>query len=111
MLADRRGTVMARAAGAKHLCVINRKRGFKDRGAVTVFANVGCQYVDRALARSAGAIMATNAVADNSRVIEDRRKPGACSVAVIALIVGRYVRRCFPGCLNTVVAARTTAGQ
>ena len=46
---------------------------YKRYGAVTVFADVGRLYVNRALARGRSTIVATNAVAHDARVIEDGR--------------------------------------
>lgn len=58
ILAGRLRTIVAGRAGSQNLIVVNRDHRFPDIGAVTIFADAGCQYMRRTLARSVGAVMA-----------------------------------------------------
>lgn len=68
--------------------MVDRKRRFKRRGAMAVFANVCCLHMERAFTCSARTIVAANAVSDDAGVVEDSREPGGNVVAVITLVVG-----------------------
>jgi len=70
VFASRNGAVMAGAAGAYHLRMIDGKRGRKHVGGMAVFANVGGLYVCRGLAGGVGAVMAVDAVTRDVNVIE-----------------------------------------
>lgn len=61
----RRNTIMAGAAGAQYLRVVDccgRRKGYC---AVAVLTDVCCLYVCRTLARGTGAIVAADAIAQN----------------------------------------------
>lgn len=55
------------------------------------------------------AIVATEAVSRDVRVVENGRRPKCARVAIVALVAGDYMPRRFSGCLNTVVAGTTAA--
>lgn len=103
-------TVMTGTTGTEYLSMVNQDGGFECHGAVAVFADVRSLHMRRAFAGSACAVVATDAISCNAAVIEDRRNPGGYIVAVITLVVRRYVSGCFPGSLNAIVTACTAAG-
>ena len=88
MFASCRHAVMAGAASTYDLRVVDRGDWNKRDRAVTVFANIACLYVGRALADRCSAIMATETVAENAGVVEIRREPARRIVTVLALIPG-----------------------
>lgn len=53
--------------------MVDRGDWNKRNRAVTVFADVGCLHVCRALASPGSAVMAADAVAENTGVVEIRR--------------------------------------
>jgi len=77
---------------------------------VTVIAGVATGNVGCVLAGCAQAIVAPNAIANDTAVIKNSREPGRRAVTIVALVVGGNVVRCFPGRLNAVVTAYTIAG-
>ncbi len=82
-----RDAVMAGAAGAQYLCVVDRDCGLECDSTVTVLANIGRLHVGRTLAGGGGAIVATDAVPGDASVIEHRREPRGNVVAIITLII------------------------
>jgi len=109
VFAGRCDAVMAGAAGAQHLCVVDRDRRLERDCAMAVLAYVCRLHMSRALARGVGAIVATNAVSDDARMIEYSWEPGSRAMAVVALVAGRDMSGSLPGRLDAVVAADTTA--
>ncbi len=73
VLAGCRDAVMARAAGADHLGVVNGKRGRKNIGVVAVLADITGLDMCRILTRGIGAIVTVDAVASDIDVIKIRR--------------------------------------
>ena len=73
MFASRRHAVMAGTACTQNLHVVDRDDGNKRNCAMAVFADVGCLHVCRALASPGSAVMAADAVAENTGVVEIRR--------------------------------------
>ena len=73
MFASRRHAVMAGTACTQNLRVVDRDDGNKRNCAMAVFADVGCLHVCRALASPGSAVMAADAVAENTGVVEIRR--------------------------------------
>lgn len=86
-LAGCRDAVVAGAAGAENLRVIDCGYGHKCHGTVTVFANIACLYVRRALARRGCAVVTTHTVTDYTGMVEDGRQPGRHGVAVVTLVI------------------------
>lgn len=86
MLARCRDAVMTGAASAEHLCMVHCDRGLECRRAVAVFADIACLQMSRTLSGSARAIVAADAVSDNTGVIENRGEPGGNVMAVVALV-------------------------
>ena len=84
MLANRGDAVVAGTASADHLGVIDSHRRCKDVGRVAIVTGVCRLNVGRALADRIRAVMAADAVASDSYVIEIRRQPANGAVAVIA---------------------------
>lgn len=68
-----RDAIMTRPAGAEDLRVVNACDRSECDGAVAVLADIRRLHMDRALTDSRYAVMAGNAVTDDSRVIEYRR--------------------------------------
>lgn len=73
MLADRGYPVMARSAGTKDLCVVNRNHRLKHRGVVAVFANRSRQNVCRTLADSGRAVVTTGTVSGDADMVKNGR--------------------------------------
>ena len=90
-----RETVVAGAAGADDLRVVDGKYGCPDIGRVAVLTDICRLNVSRALACRAAAVMAAYAIAGNTHVVETRRSPGGRRVTVVAGIAARDVRRVF----------------
>lgn len=107
----RRDAIMTGTTGAQDLCVIDRRGRCKGDGAVAVLANVGGLHVRRALPCRGSAVMAAHAVPSNARMVEYGREPGAHSMAVVALIVGRNMGWRLPGRLYSIVAADAASGD
>jgi len=84
-LAGRRRAVVAGEAGARDLRVIDACSRLPHRDDVAGLAARGRRNVSSVLARGAGAVMATHAVACNAAVIEPRGLPGRRAMAVVAL--------------------------
>jgi len=86
VFADRRDAVVTRAAGPNYLRVVDRNRGRKHSSVVAVFADNRCLYVRQTLADSGCSVVTTNAIVDNTGMIEQGREPTSCIVTVVALI-------------------------
>ena len=84
----RRSAVVAGAAGAQHLSVIDRRGRRKGDCAVAVLANIGGLHVCRALPCRGSTVVAAHAVSSDACVIEYGREPGAHSMAIVTLVVG-----------------------
>lgn len=104
-------TVMAGAARAQNLGVIDRRGRCKGDRAVAVLADIGRLHVCRGLARSGSAVVAAHAVPSNTCVIEYGREPGAHSMAIVALVVRRNMGWRLPGRLYSIVATDAAAGN
>ena len=83
MLANGGDAVVAGTASADHLGVIDSHRRCKDVGRVAIVTGVCRLNVGRALADRVRAVMAADAVASDSYVIEIRWQPANRTVAVI----------------------------
>ena len=55
--------------------------------------------------------MATNAIAHDARMVEHRRKPAGCAVAIVTLVVGRNMSWRLTRCLYAVVATVAATSQ
>jgi len=84
----RRSAIVAGAAGAQHLSVIDRRGRRKGDCAVAVLANIGGLHVCRALPCRGSTVVAAHAVSSDACVIEYGREPGAHSMAIVTLVVG-----------------------
>ena len=71
-------TVMAGAAGANDLSVVDRVNRYPGVRRMAVLANIGRLNMRQVLARSVGAVMAAGTVTRNIYVIEIRRQPADC---------------------------------
>jgi len=76
MFTGRRDAIMAGAASAQYLGVIDGKGGRPDIRRVAVLANIGCLYMCRRLAGGLRAIVAAHAIASDIDVVEVGRQPG-----------------------------------
>ena len=110
VLAQGQRAVVAREAGADHLCVIHLRRRLPACGRMTGLAGVARRQVTGVLARRVGAVVAAEAVAGDAVVAEPGgRLPRHRAVAHAALGRRGDVRRRFAGGLDVVVAARARA--
>ena len=96
--------VMAGAAGAEYLCVVDGVGRRPDDVVVAVRADVGGVDVRRVLARGLGAVVAADAIRGNVGVIEIRRYPGDRRVAVVAVGAAGDMRRVLAGGGRAVMA-------
>lgn len=96
--------VVARAAAAEHLRVIDagHRRERDDR--MAVLTDVCRQCMRRRLADRCDVVVAIDTLTRDVVVIEVRRRPARGRVAVVAGIAARDVCRMFPDCGYTVVA-------
>lgn len=111
VLAGCDNTIVARAASAQNLCVIDGDNRLKRNRIVTVFANIGGLHVNGTLAGGSRAVVTCHTIINDPQVVEHSRQPGRCVVTIVALVTGRYVRQRFPGSLNTVMTTNAAAGQ
>jgi len=79
-----RKTIMARAAGADHLSVIDRHDGCEYVRPMAVLANVRRVHVCRVLAGRFGAVMATKTIAADIDMVKVCWQPAERAVAVVA---------------------------
>ena len=103
--------VVTGAASTKYLCVIDSGYRRKSNRAVAVLTDVRCQHMNRALACGRRTVVAADTVINDANMIEYRRKPSGCNVAVVTLVAGRNVVRRFSCCLNIVVATDAASSQ
>jgi len=71
---------------------------------MAVGADIGRIDMGRVLARSIGAVVATDAIARDVRVIEVRRYPRDRRVAVVTIFTARDMSRVFAGRRQPIVA-------
>ncbi len=110
VFAGRRDAVMAGAASAQYLCVIDRKRGRPNIRRVAVLADIACLDVRRSFTCCINAIVAADAVARDVDVIEVRRQPGDRRMAVVAVVTASDVCRVFASCRDAIMTG-TAASQ
>lgn len=91
--------------------MVDRESRHKGHRIVAVLTDISRLHVGQTFTDGSNTVVATNAVSDDVRVIKDGRKPGGRVVAVVALIAGADMVRCFPGRLNAIVAAVTAASN
>ena len=96
--------VMAAAAGAHYLDVVDGVDRRKRVGVVAIFADIGRRNMCRVLADGIRAVVAARATVDDVRVIEVRRRPANCRVTVVAGIAGGQVCRVLAYCGNAIMA-------
>ena len=104
VLTGRRDTIVTRTARTEHLRVIDRIGGRKNVRVVAVLTYVGCLYMRKILSCGANAVMATDAVASDTHVVEVCRPPADCRVAIFAIIATGYMRWVLAGRSGTVMA-------
>lgn len=73
---DGNGSVVAREAGADHLCVIHLACGFKRRSHMATPTGIGGSDMRSVLASCVRTVVATEAVVGNTIMAEVRRLPG-----------------------------------
>lgn len=88
MFTDRSHPVMTGATTTQDLRVVDGKCWLPRRRRVAIFANNRRLNVRGAFAGRIDTVMTANAVADYVGVIENSRKPGRSSVAIVALVAG-----------------------
>lgn len=91
--------------------MIDSRGRLKRCRAVAILTNIGGLHVSGALAGRSKAIMAANAITHDPEVVKNGRQPRRCIMAIVALIVGRYMARSFTRGLHAIVAVRTIAGD
>lgn len=111
VLACRSDAIVAGTTGAEYLCVVNSDSRHIGDGAVAILADIGGLDMRRSFTSGRQAVVAGNAITDDSDVIEKGGQPAGNVMAVVALIVGRNMVRRLSGSLSAIVAADTTAGD
>ena len=91
VFARRRQAVMAGAAGADNLVVVDSECWHPDIRVMAVFASIGGLNVVRRLASRFDSVVTAEAVPRDVDVIEVRRQPGDRRVAIVAIVATRYV--------------------
>lgn len=104
-------TVVARIAATQYLRVIHGIDRRPGDTAVAVLTDICRIHVCWMLAGGVHAVVATEAIPRDVRMIENCRCPQGARVAIIALVAGNNMPWWFSGCLNTVVAGTATAGH
>ena len=95
--------VMAGAACAHDLDVVDGVDGRERVGVMAVFADIGRRNVRRVLADRIRAVVAARTTIDDIRVIEVRRRPANRRVTVVAGIAGGQVGRVLARCGNAIM--------
>ena len=111
MLSSGGHTIMAGAASAQHMQVLNLEHGHPRRRVVARFADVRRKDVRRAFPRRVDAVMATEAVVNDAGMVEHCRSPCRCAVTIIALVGAGEVIRRFARRVQAVMTRDTAAGQ
>lgn len=101
--------VMARAAGAQDLRVVNGKYGGKHIGRMAVFTNVARLNVRRSLARRVSTVVAAEAVARDVDMVEVRGQPANRRMTVVAVVAAGDVIQVFPGGREAIMAGAARA--
>jgi len=101
--------IVARAARAEDLGVVNGHHWRKYISRMAVFADVGCIYMPHILAGRLGAIVTAYAITHDVQVIEIRGQPAKCAVTVIAGFATGDMPLIFAGCSSAVVAGAACA--
>ena len=109
VFADRRDAVMARAAGAQYLRVIDSKCGRPHIARVAIFADIRRLDVCGGLTRGFRAVVAVDAVTDDVQVVEVRRQPGGRVVAIVAVCAAGDMRCMFAGGGDAVMTGAASA--
>jgi len=109
MFASRSNAVMAGAATAKHLGMIDHHHGRKHTCVVTIFTDVGRLRVGWVLANCVRAVMTVDAITRDGCVVEECGQPAGCGMAVIAGIATGDMCWCLAGGNDAVVAGVATA--
>ncbi len=102
-------TVVAGAAGAKDLGVVDNHDGHENVGRMAVFADICRLRVGYAFPCCITAVVAIYAIGGNRGVIEGCRQPGSCRVAVIAGIAAGDVCGMLAGGNDAIMTVSTTA--
>ena len=110
MLARGGDAIVTGPASADDLSMVNGHHRHESCGAMAVFADVGRLYVNGTFAYGGKPVMTRNTVSDDAGMVENSRRPGSDSMAVIALVTRRDMCECLPGRLNSVVTGNATAG-
>lgn len=101
--------VMAAAAIAQYLRMINCDHRFPDRGGVAVLADICCQGMQRTFAGCISPVMAARTIGHDVGMVEVGRHPGNCRMAVITDIPCSNVTRMLALSSCTVMAVAAAA--
>jgi len=102
-------SIMAGAAGTKHLCVIDQIHGRPEIDAVAILANGRRLNVRCILTSRVDTVMAAGAVTGDIDVIEICRQPGHGRMAVVAIVATGEVVEVLTGCRDTVMTGPAAA--
>lgn len=100
--------VVAGAAGADDLGVVDRESGRPDIRVMAVLADIAGLDVSRALTGRLDAVVTAHAVARDIDMVEVGRRPAGRRVAIVAVVAARNVCRVFANCRNAIMTG--TAG-
>ncbi len=91
--------------------MVDRSYRLEGYRAVAVLTDVRCLHMNEALTNGCRTVVAADTVINDANMIEYRRKPSGCAVAIVTLLARRNVVRYFSGCLNAVVATDAASRQ
>ncbi len=97
--------VVTGRAGAKNLQMVNATNRSPGEGVVAVFTQIRRRNVIDGLAHCGHAVVAGNAAASDTGVVEGGRDPRCSSMTIVALVAGWQVVDRFAACLAPVMAA------
>jgi hypothetical protein len=78
--------IVTGSASADNLSMVNGHRRHESCGAMAVFADICRLHVNGTLAHGGKPVMTRNTVSDDADMVENSRRPGSDSMAVITLI-------------------------
>ena len=104
-------SVMTRATATQHLCVIYRVHGCPHVTIVAVLTDSRCLNVGQILARGVQPIVAAYAIARDVQMVEGRRSPCNCRVAIVAGFAANKVCRVLASRCYAIVTGVAGAGD
>ena len=109
IFSGRKRPIVAGGTRTQHLRMVNPCRWYPHPCSVTIFTNVGCQYVILIFAGRVCTVVAANAISGNVRVIKISGHPSYGCVAIVAVIPAADMRRVLTDRNGAVMTGRADA--